>query len=250
MYDKLNFFKLYFENASEKTILLELLDKRFIELPDPLVILDLGCHDGALMQRILDRYQDRLPKKVNLIGVDPVETAVEAFMSREFGPNVVKQGFIGSAETYLETFQQHHHWIFASQCLYWSENLPDTLMKMRMKSDFSLVVLRGKRGIYEIQSKFKKLLGNKNERLYSADDIEEALLSLSIPFEREDKKTIIFFPDANSLNFKWLILFFLQTSQMSRANYNKIKDYLLQSHGESMEHDVSYFWFNYPFLSI
>lgn len=85
------------------------------------------------------------------------------------------------------------------------------------------MALRGSQGIYEIQSQFQSFLGNPDEQLYIAQDIESALLAQHIPFQKETHMTSIQIPPAESNEFKWLISFFLQQDKPRLWPNQKIK---------------------------
>lgn len=247
MYDKMEFFNSYFGRASEKTIILEEFKKRFSNPSKSKVsVLDLGCHDGTLISKLFNVVQEELKQGVILTGVEPSSEAIKSFSKRSFGPIDVELNLHTlTAESYLESVNDkiNYDWVLASQCLYWTQNLESTISKIIKKGSKSLIVLRGHYGIYQIQSEFKNLLGNKNEKLYTSDDIDLVLKALKTDFERQDFQTSIEIPDSSSVEFIWLMSFFLQTTEdrFSSDDISRIKSYLNKL-GNPIRHDVSFFW--------
>lgn len=208
MYDKRQFFKTYFSSASEKSILVKLLGKRF-HLPSHTAnILDLGCHDGALMKNIVNAYAKRLPEKLVITGVDPSLQAIKEYAKADFPIPVQTNIFAGTAEDYFDVCTDHFDWIFASQCLYWSPDLPKIIKQIHEAGDSALIVIRGCHGIYEIQSQFRHYIGNHLEKFYTDKEVEMALRTQKILFQKESLSTFIQLPDKDSIELKWLILFF------------------------------------------
>lgn len=102
--------------------------------------------------------------------------------------------------------------------------------------------IKGHRGIYEIQSRFKAYIGNRNEQFYTAVDIESALLHLNIPFEKEIKTTFIQLPPQGSVEMKWLIAFLQQDEEnISNNIVQEVESWILAKTSDKMAHDVS-FW--------
>ncbi len=243
MYDKLEFFRTYFAKASEKRVFLESLSSKLGKLPENVSILDLGCHDGALMERILSQNTDRLPRNLRIVGVDPSGEALKRFHERKLPPSISLETFAGTTESYLESCKESFDWVISSHSLYWSANLQEVLKAISDSARSGVVVFRGERGICEIQSEFSKLLGNPAERLYDSSDIENALSTVGVPFEKENHQTEIAIPDEKSKEFRWLASFFLQTNDesLSEAEFSRVHDFV-RSRGNPFRHDVSFFW--------
>lgn len=244
MYNKREFFNTYFANASEKSILVDLLDKRFNPSNHPLSILDLGCHDGALMKKIVSAYESRLPEKVMVTGVEPSMNAITTYKKTDFSKSVAVNVFPGTAEHYFAQNENYFDWVFASQCLYWSPDLPQMVKQISQAGDAGLIVLRGEQGIYEIQSHFKSYLGNPEEKFYTAMNIEQSLIKESITFEKETRKTSIHLPVKDSIEFKWLIAFLLQCdeNELSKARLDEVQNWILARSPDEFTHEVCFFW--------
>ncbi|VEB38991.1 methyltransferases [Legionella sainthelensi] len=246
IYDSRELFKTYFANASEKSILIDLMRTRFSPALLPLNILDLGCHDGHLIKKIIDAYAWRMPSKVTLTGVDPSIDALLEYSKNKFTIPVHTNTYTGTAESYFlrHSGDEYFDWVIASQCLYWSLDLPYIVRNIARCGKSGLIVLRGHRGIYEIQSRFKAYIGNRNEQFYTAVDIESALLHLNIPFEKEIKTTFIQLPPQGSVEMKWLIAFFLQQDEKNISNniVQEVESWILAKTSDKMAHDVSFFW--------
>jgi len=95
-----------------------------------------------------------------------------------------------------------------------------------------------------ISNKFSDLLGNKNERLYTADDIQHAFDANKTVVDVETHQTRIEIPDFDSDKFKWLVSFFLQTTggAIQEPDWEKIRSFIKEL-GTPIRHDVSFFWF-------
>ncbi|KTC93401.1 class I SAM-dependent methyltransferase [Legionella cincinnatiensis] len=253
MYDSSEFFKTYFANASEKSLLIDLMRTRFSPYSHQLNILDLGCHDGALIKKIIDAYASRMPSKVTITGVEPSLDALLEYSKNKFIIPVHTNTFVGTAESYFlkHPSDEYFDWVIASQCLYWSLDLPYMVSKIAECGESGLIVLRGRRGIYEIQSHFKAYIGNQNEQFYTADDIESALLNLHIPFEKEIKTTFIQLPPQGSMEMKGLINFFLQQDEKDRDNdiWQEVESWIFAKTAEKIAHDVSFFWLGQAMLN-
>ncbi|WP_392537289.1 class I SAM-dependent methyltransferase [Legionella sp. 227] len=253
MYDNSEFFKTYFANASEKTILIDLISTRFSHSSSELNILDLGCHDGKLIKKIIDAYASKMPAKVSITGVEPSADALLEYSKNQFSIPVQINTFVGTAESYFlkHPCNQYFNWVIASQCLYWSLDLPYIVKKIADAGESGLIVLRGRLGIYEIQARFKDYIGNQNEQFYTADDIESTLRDLNIPFEKEVKTTSILLPSQGSMEMKWLIAFFLQ---WDKKNINsdilqEVESWILEKNAEKMTHEVCFFWLGKTILN-
>lgn len=244
MYDKCQFFKTYFSNASEKSILIKLLGKRFHPPSHTANILDLGCHDGALMKSIVNAYAERLPEKLVITGVDPSLQAIKEYAKADFPIPAQTNTFTGTAEEYFDISSNHFDWIFASQCLYWSPDLSKIIKQIHEAGDSSLIVIRGCHGIYEIQSQFRHYIGNHLEKFYTDKDIEKALISQNILFQKESLSTSIRLPDKDSIELKWLILFFLQMDEQSLSDelFSEVQDWITSRTSGSIHHEVHFFW--------
>lgn len=246
MYDSSQFFKTYFANASEKALLIDLMRDRFNPPPNALSILDLGCHDGALIKKILHTSAHKLPPKVSLTGVDPSPNAILEYGQNQFSMPIQKNTVVGTAEYYFLIQPRHLYfdWVLASQCLYWSENLPLIVKNIAECADAGLIILRGNKGVYEIQSQFKAYIGNPKEQFYTASDVESALLTQNIPFEKQVKTTILHLPSQGSIEMKWLIAFFLQWSDqdMDQSKIQEVESWILAKSSVQLPHEVCYFW--------
>lgn len=236
VYDS-NLFANYLNKSDEKKALVKRLKERM--QGDNLKILDLGCHDGALTAWYLDEIE---AKDIDLIAVDPSKPALEKFAERTWSKNVKTKLVNATAEEFLGQNTQHFDWIIASHCLYWSENLAIIIEQIAKKSDQAIVVLRGKRGIYQIQKKFKYLLGNSLEKLYTSDDIE-SVLGFKVEFEHENILSNIEIDFDNSDQLQSLLCFFLQrdVGSLSRDEMAQVKDFV-GGLGQPIKHEVSFFW--------
>lgn len=244
MYDKSAFFQTYFSNASEKPLLVESLDKRFNPSTELIRILDLGCHDGALMKKIINAYSHRMPENIILTGVEPSLPALELFAYSNFSIPVKMNTFAGTAENYFKFNTDYFDWIFASQCLYWSLDLDQIIRQIAQAGKSALIVLRGKHGIYEIQSRFKQHIGNPMEQFYTAEDIASSLATQKIPFQQEMIKSLIKLPPGDSQEFKWLMSFFLQIDEehLTQDTFKEVQSWITSRYSGQMPHEVCFFW--------
>lgn len=245
MYNKIEFFQSYFARASEKKLVVDSLAPRLNQISDDFHMLDLGCHDGALIKSIFEQYQSATSPSIKITAVDPSETAIAELANSEFASRYHVSTYAGTAESYFDNHHTHFDWILASQCLYWSKNLSHIIRQIHQASDSALIVLRGKKGIYDIQHRFKSHLGNAQEQLYTAEDIEKTLIALDIAYKRVNHTTHITLPEPDTEAFNWLTGFFLQNENIEDDvdALTEIKKYILQHtiHG-SLEHEVAFFW--------
>jgi hypothetical protein len=244
MYDRKEFFSAYFSRASEKSTLVDSFKFHFGKpIKDSIRILDLGCHDGTLILRMLDAVKDKLPGSVHLTGVDPSEAALNEFKAKKLMTGVTAEFFNETTEKFLVRGSKKFDWVVASHCLYWSDNLRLVLRQTLDLGDSIVIVMRRPRGIYQIQKYFKRLLGNPNEKFYTSQDVDETLTEMKIKFTREDHRTKIDLPDPTSEEFKWLISFFLQTTddRLKPHQFQEVTKFM-KTLGSPMQHDVSFFW--------
>lgn len=245
MYAKTEFFKTYFSRASEKKLIAQAVAKRLNKVAHYAKILDLGCHNGSLLQNIISLQREKLPPDFSIVAVDPCQPAIDEFSTNDFVKNYSTRTFNTTAECYLANNRECFDWIIASQCLYWSDDLAQIVKNIEAQSLASLIVLRGKKGIYEIQSQYKDLLGNKQEKLYTSIDIENALNAQQIIYQKESHSTNIELPPLDSTEFDWLIGFFLQHEDLTMppATIRDVKNFIIDlAHNNKIQHDIDLFW--------
>jgi Methyltransferase domain len=243
IYSENDIFQTYFERAPEKTWVVESFSNRLHFSSNKAMILDAGCHDGKLMQRIVRQYYDILPEHTTIIGVDPCEAAIAKFNKIDFGSKVTARGYAMSIEQFLNKNDTRFDWIIASQSLYWTQDLKKIIRQIADASANALIVLRGKTGIFQIQKTFPELIGNKQEQLYNAEHINDALLQLQINFKREDKATYIPLPDIDSAAYTHLLNFFMQTGsgQLLSEDIRRINEFISATFQDKIRHDVTQF---------
>lgn len=244
MYDKKKFFETYIESASEKNEFINRLTMRFRSAGrNYRKVLDLGCHNGFLVLKFINRNHDRLSKGAKIYCVDPSVAAISEFKSKKLPSDLEFFFFTNTMEEFLETSEISYDWIICSHCLYWSKDLLKIVSKIVKRGQHIVIVLRGEKGIYEIQSHFKNLLGNDRENLYVSNHIEMALRKLSVKFDREDIISTINVPQFEDPEFKALAAFFLQTDTkcLNNSDYKRIYEFINQR-GNPFPHYVSFFW--------
>lgn len=243
IYSSNDIFQTYFARAPEKQWVVESFNERLHD-NEAATILDAGCHNGKLTQRIMQHCYNKLPEQTTLVGIDPCAEAITAFNQINFGNKITANGQAVTIEKFFETNTIKFDWIIASQSLYWTEDLKKIIHQMTEASQSTLIVLRGKFGIYQIQKKFSEFVGNPLEQLYHADDISNTLNAMSIPFERQDKQTYLALPDHHSPAFRHLLNFFMQTTDddLSVAATGEITKYIHAEFNNQLRHDVSLFW--------
>jgi hypothetical protein len=239
-------FQTYFDKAPEKAWVVGLLRSRLQFDGDTAVIFDAGCHDGKLTQRIVNQYYDVLPQSTQIIGVDPCANAIARFNQIHFGDKISACGYAATIEEFLQNNNDKFDLTIASQSLYWCMDLPGIVRQIVNASRQTLIVLRDKTGIYQIQKTFPELVGNKQEQFYNADDVRDALVSLNLPFAREDKSTYIPLPERHSSAYQHMLNFFLQTAADQLASHDaaRVNEFIAARFGNELRHDVSSFWIN------
>lgn len=244
IYSSDKIFQSYFDRAPEKRWIVEAFKNKLRFGCDTASILDVGCHNGNLMRRLVKTYYDDLPGCTRIIGVDPCMRAISLFNQIYFGDKVTAHGYAVTIEKYFENNNHDYDWIIASQSLYWTKNLKKIIQQITQGSRNTLIVLRGKTGIYQIQHAFPELVGNKMEMYYHAEHIQDALMSLKIPFARENKTTHITLPDCHSPVYRYLLDFFLQTSinKLAQTDIDRVNHFIALEFASVLRHDVSAFW--------
>ena len=242
MYDSKKAFNSYLKNSNEKQILVDW--DEISNLVSIKSVLDIGCHDGTLSLKLLDRISSN-NTSIKMTCVDPSLEAIQVFK------NKVKER--DNFEFYNETVEQFiskidnkkFDLVILSHSLYWSSDIQKVLQTLTKISKYIVIVLRGKKGIYQIQKEFKHLIGNPNEQLYTSDNIETALLNLKATFIKKDinSQITISYEDEDSLG--QLIYFFLQSSKekFQESEYQMVKKHL-QSFKGVIEHNVTFFKVN------
>ena len=208
--------------------------------------MDLGSHDGALIQRLLEAAKSELKNGANIVATDPSAEAIKVFSERSFeGIEIERELHSLTTEDYFanEHNDRKFDWVFSSHSLYWTKDLNQTVANIVAAGKKALIVLRGLHGIYQLQNQFKELLGNADEKLYTSDNIQSALVAIDANFERQDFQTKIEVPSFDDKEFLWLVSFFLQTKEekLSSNSIQDIKDYVAEL-GMPLRHDVSFFW--------
>ncbi len=251
MYDQTDIFKAYLKNTTEKDYFFDLISNdnslsTYIANQKKLLINDIGSHEGTLFLRIMSALNKFThDKQIEIDIVEPSQPALEEFKKK----NADKYKINFFPTTYdVFTTDKSYDLTIASHCLYWSPSLKDVVEKMIRRSKFTYIILRGKRGIYEIQNTFKHCLGNKMEQLYNADDIKKALKETT-----NDKYSVTVHNFTSDLNIssckkfgntegEKLISFFLQNqyAQISEEDRKNIHLWF-EKKGDVIPHDVSIF---------
>ncbi len=244
IYDRREFFSTYFSKSTEKALFVSEFAKRFRPpSKDSLKILDLGTHDGLLLTKLLSQVKDKLPAQVDVVANDPSGPAIDDFRKRALPSGINLKLSVETAEEFFDRDADRFDWIIASHCLYWSPRLVELTKLICERSEAAVIILRGRKGIYELRSRFRHLLGNKLEQLYTADDVEAALKDLQVSFSRDEHQTHIDIPDEDSVEFLWLLSFLLDSNvdTLSKSDLEEIKAFLRPFKGR-FRHDVSFFW--------
>jgi|GEM_PF-2164472 len=243
MYDHNEIFRTYLEKTNEKRLFAERFAEEFLSAGKTARLLDIGCHDGSLTLQYLKAIQPKLPSLVEVTCVDPSAEAVRQFEKREKPRGINFHFFVGTCEEFLEQASSPFDWIVASHSLYWSPVLSDVIETFLNLSGHLAVVLRESIGIFQLQSRFRGLVGNEKERFYTAIDIENSLKKLGAHFKSETARSHVAIPSFHSREFADLVSFFLQSTpeMFSPSSLREVYDYL-QPFGERFPHHVRFFW--------
>jgi len=207
---------------------------------------DIGCHNGSLFLKMMNRLGSDLRNKIiELDAIDPSKPAINEFREKDNGEYNIT--YFNMAYENFEPILCYDLTI-ASHCLYWSPSLECLVKKMIDNSKITYITLRGKRGIFEIQSQFKHCVGNKLEQFYNADDI-----SLVLDNMNNDKLHVskhLFTSDLRISSCKLsgdvegekLISFFLQTqySVLSNKDKNNVLEWF-RVKPDTIPHDIAIF---------
>jgi hypothetical protein len=243
MYDSAVSFATYLKKSTEKSQFVKSFEKRFHTIENLKInsIFDVGCHDGDLTLWYLDKIKNKLTDSCVVTCLDPSNEALIRFSQKQLINNIDFNFVTSKVENFI--FKSKYDLIVASHSLYWTDDLNSILKQISDNSKFAVVVLREEVGIYEIQSRFKELIGNKDEKLYTANNIESVLKDLNINFIQERIRAEIELPDKDSKAYQDLVAFFLQTTStaISKDKKHEIDEYLNTKDG-TLKHNVSFFW--------
>jgi hypothetical protein len=245
IYSDTHSFQTYHSNASEKQILVDTLSQKISMLDSCESLLDIGSHDGQLLKRVLSKnsIQSRIKK---VIAVEPAD--VKTVFLNNIHPIVSNTTFFNQTiDSYFQKQIAPVDIILASQCLYWSKNLTNIIAKIANNSKASLIVLRGKKGIYTIQSNLRELIGNDDEMFYTSDVIKDSLNTNNITYANTQYETTIHMPHINTLAWYSMMSFFLQRdlNELSRVEINNASEFINEQMNEdktALEHHVDFFW--------
>jgi len=241
MYDSDVYFNTYLKQTTEKRIFIERMRER-LRRGRLRSLLDLGCHDGAVTIEYLNDIMSG-GRSVEVVCVDPSAASIESFKKKALGEHISFVFHVQTAEEFLRLNTARFDWIVCSHSLYWSRDLKGTLEKMLSVCDNLVIVLRDRDGLYEVQTEFKHLVGNRDEQFYNADDIEKCLTALGESFEREDIVSEIMLPNVETPAFADLASFILQTSatRLTKTDIAAVHEFM-SSRGVPFPHHVSFFW--------
>lgn len=243
IYNK-SWFNTYIEKAGEKLELINAFAQKVKKLYEVKSILDLGSHDGTLLNKMLSHPSTNLALE-RVVGVDPADVS-ERFYQQIRSFSQVTQFYQTNAEQFLNQNMPAYDIILASQCLYWSEDLSNLISLIDRNSRAACVVLRGNRGIYEIQSHFKDIVGNKDEKYYTSKNIVTSLEKNNIPYQRQTFLSEIVMPEKRSEHWYFMLSFFLQTDifKLSQSVQSRVEDFIdnLMTENRVINHQVEFFW--------
>jgi ubiquinone/menaquinone biosynthesis C-methylase UbiE len=242
MYDREEVFRAYMERATEKQRFVERFRDEFPGEARPMRIVDFGSHDGTLTLRLLEAAQDRIPRSSEIICVDPSHPALKRFESKPLPDRFVFHFYPETIENFLLRSWDRFDYAIVSHSLYWSKDLKGVLKKIAAVSRRSVVVLREAKGNFQIQSTFRQFLGNPEEQLYTAADVEAALGEFGLRFKMETVESLIAIPERSDPAFETLASFFLQTTgPVPAAALNGIEALVKPWKGQ-FPHHVRFFW--------
>ncbi|KTD62392.1 class I SAM-dependent methyltransferase [Legionella shakespearei] len=244
IYNHPSYFQTYLEHASEKKVLADMLPSRILRLSQFNNLLDVGCHTGDLLDKILSQETITTPLE-RIVGIDPANTRDE-FLEKISHLSRSTRFIQMSLENYFKHHQQKFDVILASQCLYWSEDLANDLISINKHGRATCIVIRSDTGIYQIQHGLKRYLGNKQEKLYYSRHIETTLNRNNILFQKDVIESPIYMPQKGSQEWLSMLSFFLQNdhSNFSNEALNEINNFLdkLIMPNNIIKHEVVFYW--------
>lgn len=237
-------FNTYMNKAGEKEVLVHAFSQQVKKLKEVKHLLDLGSHDGTLLKNILHHAAPN-SKLEKIVGVDPADVAKQ-FYQHVHPFALDTQFYQTTAEAIMQENMPVFDIILASQCLYWTKDLSRMITLINQRSRAACIVLRGNKGIYEIQSHFKELVGNKDEQFYTSTEVASNLEKNNISFTKQSHHTEIIMPEKHSEHWYFMLSFFLQTDihQLSSDNLEKVASFIdnLTTHRGCIIHQVDFFW--------
>ena len=191
-------------------------------------ILDLGSHRGELVALYIGKIREKYKGKLHITCVEIDKSAVAKFLpAAEFGPGVELRVIHSGFEEFLNKTAEIYDFIIASHSFYWLKNFSEMIENLLNRGRKIFIVLRGESGTCQIQKHLEAFMSNPVEVFYTAETLEEELLS-----RKSTYSTIVFdisiAVPTESLAFAILAGFLFQqpNSLISEQALQALRDYL------------------------
>lgn len=210
IYEDRTFFGDYLESTSEKSQFVELFLKQLnngkIES-----LLDLGCYDGTLTQKLALRLSQTGQKIKRLTAIDPAAGPLNEFRNR-LGAQLQSaqwQLINMGMESFLAQNKEVFDWVLASHSLYWMGDSQTLIPHIIKSAQSGAIVIRDRGLLHHIEEKYRPRITQKTKRFISSHEISAEFKRLGVDFKTESFVASMAVPPPETLEFKQLAGFLL-----------------------------------------
>ena len=212
----------------------------------PRGILDIGCNDGRFAAQVIRLACEvgAVGQPCRYVGVDPCQEALGRFRYSEFSSWVSIDLVRADCEAYVAkddvTGNLSGGIALVSHSLYWTPDLRAALAGILRRVSTALFVVRGARGVFEVQERFRIAVPTLANNRFTVEDVEESLAQLGAAIERVDIQSSIYVGGSSQAEIGKLAAFCLDgpLASIPTQVLRDVSSYLT-SFGPEFRHDVS-----------